>query len=234
MGPIAIISPEASQNTIAGLKKNDIMPVTITPSPDVVRPLTGHPDLQVFYSNGKLFCQKNTDTTFLKKIESHAEIIVCDSALSSRYPGDIPFNVACTGTHAFHRFQFCDKTLKHYLASRGIVFAEVKQGYAKCSTSIVDESHIITADRSIHASGMAAGVSSLLISPGYVALPGYEYGFIGGASGMFEDRVFFTGSLHGHPDSAAIIDFIESCDKKAVFLTEEPLIDLGSLLIVAD
>ena len=233
MDPLALISPDASADILSGLQKHGIMPMSIPPSPDVASPLAGHPDLQVFYFNKRIFCQKNTDRSFLKKIESHAEIIVCDSALSPRYPDDIPFNVACTGTHAFHRFQFCDKTVKDYLHSTGIDLVDVKQGYAKCSTCLVDESHIITADRSIHAAGMAAGVSSLLISPGYVTLPGYEYGFIGGASGMFGDRVFFTGLLHGHPDRSAIIDFIESCNKNAVVLSQGPLLDLGSLLIVS-
>jgi hypothetical protein len=108
------------------------------------------------------------------------------------------------------------------------------QGYSKCSTVIIDETRIITADTTIHRKAIAEGLSSLLITSGHVALPGYEYGFLGGASGTTGSTVFFTGTLKKHPDFNAIMSFIEESGKKTLFLSDDNIIDLGSILFIND
>ena len=45
------------------------------------------------------------------------------------------------------------------------------------------------------------GIDVLLIRPGYIELPGYPYGFIGGTNGnLSKDIIVFSGSLKEHPD----------------------------------
>ena len=118
-----------------------------------------------------------------------------------------------------------------HLENRGITFTFTKQGYSKCSTLIVDERSIITSDRSIHESCTNAGMDSLLISAGHVDLPGYSYGFIGGASGRFMDMVLLTGNMDSHPDREKIYGFIEERGLKVKLLSEEKAVDIGSILI---
>ena len=103
---------------------------------------------------------------------------------------------------------------------------------SKCSTLIVGENDIITADRGIHRVAQSAGINSLLIGVGNVSLEPYEYGFIGGASGTLGNTVYFCGDLKEHPDKQKIVEFISACGKECVFLPFERLSDMGSILFV--
>ena len=75
-------------------------------------------------------------------------------------------------------------------------------------------------------------MSSLLISAGHIDLPGYKYGFIGGATGRFMDMVLFTGNIDGHPDRNRIHEFIKSRGLKAKILSNHRLLDTGSILVI--
>jgi hypothetical protein len=108
----------------------------------------------------------------------------------------------------------------------------VNQGYAKCSTAIVGESWLITADTSIHAAAHAAGLDPLLVRPGYIDLPGYEYGFIGGASGLAGDMVLMTGTLYHHPDHEAIEAYVGERGRKLMILSRKRAVDLGTIFVL--
>ena len=61
------------------------------------------------------------------------------------------------------------------------------------------ESAIITDDVSIASAAEKNGLAVLLVSKGDVALPGREYGFIGGCCGLIApDTMLFNGSLASH------------------------------------
>ena len=231
MKRIAIINPDAEDIILKNLKKLDIDPVKITRTSLIAKPLAGHPDLQVFVHNNKIFCHPGISKSFIKKIETNFEVSICSTELFQKYPLDIPYNVAYTGKYAFHRFKYTAAEIKKHLKINNAMIIDVKQGYSKCSTSIIDENHIITSDKSINNCALSNCINSLLINSGYISLKGFEYGFIGGASGIIDNMVLFTGSINHHPDYRKIIDFIEESGKKIVILSNQKIIDLGSLLI---
>jgi hypothetical protein len=72
----------------------------------------------------------------------------------------------------------------------------------------------------------------LMITPGHILLPGYDTGFIGGASGRIGDTVIFNGDLSAHPDSDRIIRFIEDRGLKVRWFPEWPLKDIGSIISI--
>ena len=67
-----------------------------------------------------------------------------------------------------------------FCEEKKLTYHAVKQGYAKCSTVLVNEQACITADTSIAAAVKQCGLDVLQIRPGFVELPGYPYGFLGG------------------------------------------------------
>ena len=230
MNRIAIINPETPDNIIRNLNKMDIKTIKISFTELVEKPLQGHPDLQIFISGNRLFCHRDISTVFLKEIEKYAEIIICSTSLSNLYPEDIPFNIACTGTTAFHLLQKTDNTVREYLSNNGVNLVDVKQGYSKCSTLIVDENSIITSDIALHRAAENSGLTSLNVSHGFINLPGYKYGFIGGSSGKLDRMIFLTGTIHHHPDNKQIIEFINKCGSEIIILTKDKIIDIGSIL----
>ena len=56
-------------------------------------------------------------------------------------------------------------------------------------------------------------------------------GFIGGATGnISKDELVFSGQLKTHPDKEKIESFIESRDKKIIYLSKENIIDIGTII----
>jgi len=198
----------------------------------VSTPVSAHPDIQLFIHGKTVFVHPDIDRNFAHYLEQYCEIIYCKTRLGSDYPADIVYNIAYTGIFAIHNLRHTDPALLDYLESVNAVKIDVKQGYSKCSTLIVNERSVITADVSIHSAARAAGLDSLLISPGNIDLPGYKYGFIGGAAARFAEMVLFTGSIDGHPDRNKIHEFIESRGLNVRILSKQQVLDIGSLLFV--
>lgn len=187
-------------------------------------PLSRHPDM--------FMCRLG--------ISDEAPIISCldlpgldapNAALPGQsYPQDIIYNAACTGRYFIHNLKFTAPALLTAARDLGMELIDVRQGYTKCSTVIVDGSSVITYDKAIAAPCSAAGLDVLLIRPGHIRLPGYDTGFIGGTSGRLGDTVYFNGDLTSHPDCSAIISFIESKGLRLKWFREWPLTDIGSLI----
>lgn len=229
MEPCAIIDPRLPEICVKNLHKAGFKTITAPISELVETPLAGHPDIQMFIHEKNLFVHPDIDLTFLKKTESYLNIIQCPSRLNKSYPSDVPYNIACTGTIALHKKDSTDKCILDYFLQKKIEIINTKQGYSKCSTLPVDDLSIITADKSIHNAAESAGIDSLLISQGYIDLPGYNYGFIGGASGKFLDTIYLTGSIDHHPDIERIMHFIESRGMHLKILSDKRILDAGSI-----
>ena len=153
--------------------------------------------------------------------------------LCREYPHDIAYNAACTGRFFIHNLKYTDPVLLETAKDLGMILIDVRQGYAKCSTVIVDSDSIITYDRGLGRSCSDAGIDVLTVAPGHVKLPGFDSGFIGGACGRIDKEVIFNGNLEDHPDFHAIIQFIHNKGLEVKWFREWPLTDTGSFIQIS-
>ena len=79
---------------------------------------------------------------------------------------------------------------------------------------------------------MTAGINVTLIENGDIQLYPYEYGFIGGAAGVYKNEVYFLGDPATHRDSKKIHDAIINEGFIPIALSDEPLTDLGRILFI--
>ena len=91
---------------------------------------------------------------------------------------------------------------------------------------------VITEDASIERAMKENGVDVLRVAPGYVALDGYDRGFIGGASGADNENVYFCGDLSTHPNSNEIKEFCRQHGKNCVSLGSGRLYDVGTIFFL--
>jgi len=232
MKRIVILNHEADPEILRNLSRYDIEPITIGPTDRLPEPLSGHADLQVFPMGDVLYCNPDISTSFVDKIGHYCEIVLCSTQLGSEPVKTIPYCVADTGAVAFHRTKYTDTDIKCALKSAEIPLMDVPQGFARCSIMIVSRHHIITADAKVHRIAQIAGIDSLLISPGNIAIRGYRYGFIGGASGVVGGTVFLTGTIDHHPDREIILQFIEKAGQSLVILSGIRAADIGSMFFI--
>ena len=172
------------------------------------------------------------------QIASHADIYMCrldDEVIHAKadelgysYPGDIAFNAACTGRYFIHNTAHTAKHLLDAARAKGMHIIDVKQGYTKCNTAIIDETSVITSDKGI-CKAASPHLDVLLIRPGHIILTGFNYGFIGGTCGRVGDEIIFNGNISAHPDYNEIRAFIENRGLNIKYF-DYPLEDIGSII----
>lgn len=150
--------------------------------------------------------------------------------LGPRYPADVAYNACCTGKYFIHNLKYTDPDLLRLAKSIGLTLVHVPQGYTRCCCLPVDRDSVITADQGIIGPCRRAGLQVLEAGPDFVRLPGYPYGFLGGAAGRIGDTILFHGSLSSHPDGARIRAFIGARGLDCLDFPDFPLTDIGSII----
>lgn len=230
---IAIIDGRASEKIVNNLEKFNIKVVRTIKCNELQESISYHPDIVLHPINhNTVIVAPNVFDYYYEKLSPLGiKILKGNAILDSKYPKDIAYNVGRLKNIAIHNFKYVDEKLKFYLEKEKIELINVKQGYTKCSLAIVDDISGITADVCIYKKLSELGYNMLLIEPGHINLFNEKYGFIGGASGNYsKDIIMFTGRLDKHPDNIRIENFIKNRNKKILYLSNEDIIDLGTII----
>jgi hypothetical protein len=202
------------------------------PSNLLYEAVCGHPDMLMhIYGNG-VIVHKDMDTEFIQTLASlNYSVYKSNSSLQSKYPHDVLLNSLCLGGLFVHSINFTDTKLLSLLKTRKLI--NVKQGYTKCSTCVVTNQAVITSDISIANALTIEKIDVLLVPPGDIILPGLNYGFIGGATGLLESNVLaFYGHLDHYLYGKEVLSFLKKHKVEPVFLRNGKLIDRGSIFRV--
>jgi hypothetical protein len=226
------LTGDAGEEVIRFLMDRGFSVIIVPNTPFVDPRVAAHADLQIFTAGGMVFTHRDFSAQCEEKIRAYAAVVRCDTILSSVYPGDCPFNIAFTGTHALCMEKILPVEIAAFFRDNDITVIDIPQGYARCSVVIVDANSIITEDAGIHHAATRAGLDTLLVRRGHVPLAGFPYGFIGGATGTFYDSIYCTGRFDSHPDRDAIESFIAEKGKTLTFCTSALIRDIGSILFV--
>ncbi len=204
------------------------------PVSDVLdRAISAHPDMSAVKINDTWVIYSNTKRLFDftgKKIIIDREVPANDKLA---YPHDIGLNCAVVGKNIICNSQYTEQAVLDLAHKSGFNVINVRQGYSKCSVCIIDDNAIITEDEGIAKKCSQYDIDVLLLKNRAVKLCGYDYGFIGGCSGLLSDgRIIFTGCIENHPEYHLIEAFCKKYGKTAVSMSDEPLYDVGSIFEV--
>ena len=234
---IVLVDQRIDHSSLLTLKKTGAEPFLLPPSPFLQVGVSSHPDMLLFVGFGKLFCHKKyyeANKVLVDRIvdASLLELMLSDEEINESYPHDVKFNAAIVGNNLICNKKTVSKLILAEAVQNGFNIINVPQGYTKCSTCVVSENAIITADKPIFDACVANYIDALLITAGNIDLPGYDYGFIGGASGGYGESVYFCGDVTKHPDGQEIIDFCQTHGKMAISLSDQRLFDIGTLMFI--
>ncbi len=177
-------------------------------------------------SNQIIFSKKQAQFAF-----EDAEISISLSKIAKNYPYDVALNAVMVGRNLICNKKYTDKTILEYADTHKISIINVKQGYSKCSVVPVSYNAIITDDRGIANSTRDAGIDTLYLDKRFVTCDGFDYGFIGGASGMIDKNVLaFTGFFSDTDTRTKVETFLSKYGVKAEYLTDKPMFDVGSII----
>ncbi len=199
--------------------------------PQLYDAVNGHPDMQIHHLGGNRFVCAPEAYEHYCKVMPDTDIIKGSKRLLEKYPDDVAYNAA-----VFGNYLICNspctaiEILETYKVSNQTIL-NVNQGYAKCSTCVVSDNAIITADSGIYKAALEHGIDALKITEGHIRLAGMNYGFIGGASGLIaNDKLAINGNIETHPDSNVIIEFCKKHGVAVVSLNNGDIEDIGSII----
>ena len=215
----------------ASLEQRGIQVIETAADSRLPKPVRFHPDMQacplldkhMFVLKGNPLGEKLTLLDFSLK----------ETAIEPgpTYPADALCDGLVWGKRLLGNPDAMDPAIQHSAEILGLSLLSCKQGYTACSVALVDKHSAITADTGIAGVLKGQGLDVLLIRPGWIKLPGYNTGFLGGSCGKLSpDKLAFTGQLSSHPDGKAIRAFLEQRGVAAVELSHGPLVDTGGIL----
>lgn len=199
----------------------------------VYNEICGHADIMLhrLCENKIVVCPEAAE--YFKNNLPEFEIIVGNSELSNKYPHDIAYNAACVGRYVFCNKKYTDKNILQYYYAHEFEIVDIKQGYAKCSICIVSDNAIISSDKGICKAALNRGMDVLEIGNEQIKLPGFKYGFIGGATGLIPNHALvLNGDINYLDDCEKIIRFCEKYQLKTVSLNSEIPHDVGSIFFL--
>jgi len=214
-------------------------PIFVPDNPQVDSRLSGHADLSVFHGGGNRLwlAPYLKGSPFARQLQDRGfSLCFPQFRQGPEYPSDAQLNQCVLGRTLIFGKRTAPKSLVDFFTNElSYQVLVVNQGYVRCSVCPVTEHALITSDRGIGEVAHSAGLDVLLISSGFVALPGFSHGFIGGAAFKISvDQLALTGHFSAHPDAKRILSFLAKHSVNPVYLTDRPIFDIGSAIPITE
>ena len=229
----AVISSSAPKKCIEWLRSLGYTVLPLPPFDRLSEPVNTHADMLFFSYNDIIVTHRDYYRVARDVFDTLAEecgmiLVLSDCDVNSKYPYDVAFNAIALGGTLYSNTAHTSPDVLSLFTDR----VPVRQGYAACSTLALSDKCVITADVSLAQEYRRHGVDVTMIRGGSISLPPYDCGFIGGASGVDRDTVFFVGSIDSHADAEAIKNAVHSQKMNFISLSDEPLFDVGGIKFV--
>ncbi len=231
----AVLTERVRREDAEGLMSLGYEIIRMKDNPLLFSPLSSHTDLSVFFLRKKVFTTeeyaKENREAFVKIEALGYDTVYVKTAPRSPYPADTPLCILNLGDSALiANTRTAAPEILEYAMNESISVHHTNQGYSKCTSLFAGG--IITADKGLIDRCRSASITVVEISPGGIILPPYDYGFIGGCSGVDGQKIFFTGQIESHSDYSKIKQFTKSFGFECISLSDGPLLDIGSIFFI--
>lgn len=197
---------------------------------DLQDPVSFHPDMLCHHFGGRdIIVYPYSYSLEQQLCDIGMRVERLSRPLTSQYPGDVAINAARVGENLICNKKYTDERIISSDTYKRLI--NIAQGYAKCSTLVVDATSIVTSDRQLAALWEQEGLSALLVAPGGIRLDGHDYGFIGGAGvKLSPTHIYFTGCLSSYKDEHRLREFLQERGITPIEGAYDRLVDVGSML----
>ena len=231
---VACVALSSQETALANALASLFISVLPVPAhPFLSSPVASHADLNLLdCGNGNFLILPGASSSLSDSLHAlGASVSFCTGTPGNHYPADALLDAAILGSDCLANPKTATPDLSVLCFQKSLRLISVKQGYTKCSLIPLPGGGLITEDSGIASTAHKHGYDVLLLRPGFVSLPGYSCGMIGGSCGMLSpDCLAFAGNWKLHPDATEIFAF---CSNYHVFpeaLASTPLRDVGGLL----
>ncbi len=226
--PYIIINSQADEKIFYSAENLGFTVVVADNVPGINPSVSFHPDMHIAKIDDILVISPENFSYYSEKLKN-VNLICGSKSVSGKYPEYIAYNIAIAGEVAIHNFDYTDDKILNIIKNKKLV--NVRQGYAKCSCVLAEDT-VITSDEGIISACKKADVPSVYVPAGHVTLTGLEYGFLGGASGYYNGVLYFTGDIALHPGYEEIKKLCKTKGIEIVCMSNDKLADIGSIIMI--
>lgn len=230
---LAVVDGRISNALEKGLADKGIQTIKTKAHTSLYPSVSFHPDMFLHHLGGRtIVYAPGTFYGLIEELKKYDfQLVRGTSELAYKYPGNISYNAARVGRFAFHNTKYTDKVLKEYFYKMDVQLVHVNQGYAKCAISVVDEKSLITMDMGIAKIAERHGFDVLFIEEKNILLPGIDYGFVGGSSGLIDrNKWAISGNVDSLESCGEICSFLSRKGIEIISLSSQQVVDIGSLI----
>lgn len=212
--------------------------ITLPPEYSLPTPVNSHPDMIMCCLHDKLFLSEQyylENKALIDQISSLSGLAAAptDDIRTHVYPGDVSYNIGIGSNFIICREDAVSRSVINYSLCHGDTLVSVRQGYSACSCLITD-SAVLTADCGIIIALNKHKIPSVQLNANGILLPGYNEGFIGGASGYFDKKIFIFGNAANLQCFAELSAFAQSAGYTIISLSNDQsdaVFDYGGIKI---
>jgi hypothetical protein len=193
--------------------------------------ISGHPDIFMFQDATKLIVAPNSPSNLIafldtKKINYSFGI----KAVGNSLEDSVLYNCLSTNDYFFCKKGMPDAAIQEWCSKKKQI--NLPQAYSRCSMFAI-ENNIITSDKGISKALEKNTIDYCYFDPSQITIRDHKNGFIGGAIGNSENKVFFLGNLLKHSDGKALDHYITNLEKEVICLGNDYLYDGGGLFFIS-
>ncbi len=194
--------------------------------------LSTHPDLQIhFVDDCTAVCGCGLSDYYKALLTDRIEILEGNSKVGNTYPENCAYNIVRLGDFVICNTKISDKKILEIYKKQNKTIIHVNQGYTKCSICPIDKDIFITEDIGIYNTiNGNKKLKSVLIPRLNVRLDGFDYGFIGGATGIYGNTLLLCGKIPDTKEGEVLLSFLTKNHIKYIELSSDSLYDYGSIL----
>lgn len=193
--------------------------------------ISGHPDIFFCQTPVGLIVAPNLPDIHLQQLQrNNIHFITGAKPVGAAYPETSHYNAVVTSEYLIHNLSFTDPALIN--ACSELPSIKVKQAYTRCNLLALGKKTFLTSDIGIHKTFFKTELQCHYFDPKKIRLPGFAHGFLGGACGIWNHKIFLCGSLRHHEWGNQFRAIAENDGYEICELNGEPLMDVGSILFV--
>lgn len=195
--------------------------------------ISGHADVFFCKVEDVLVVAPNCPTYALTFLDKHkVNYVLGYEKVGAKFPETAKYNALINSEYLIHNLNYTDNKILELAEERNLKLINIRQAYTRCTTVFLNNNSVLTSDDSICKKMRSLGFDVLQIKSKKIKLEGFEFGFIGGCVGVFENKIVFTSSLKNIELGEEIKLFCNLVKLEIIELDNKDMTDVGGLIFL--
>jgi len=219
--------PEEAKNRLSGFGT-----LVEFSTQDITYPaISGHPDIFLFQTLKSLICAPNLPERYITLFrENGINFSFGSKPVGSEFPETTFYNCLATEYSLFHKAKHTEKQILEHC--KNLEFVDLPQAYTRCSLIALTPKVFITSDKGIEKALKKHRLQTHYFSPKEIILPEMPHGFIGGALGLHDEKLFVLGNPDFHSWGSEFKNLIKQQSIELIPLYDGPFFDGGGIFFL--